>query len=56
MTVAWFLTIAECLFGFWLTTIGWPIAGGIIIGSALAFQLCRMSVAAWVRQMGRSTP
>ena len=41
-TTAWVLTILECLFGFWLAQVGWPVAGGIIIGAALALQWTRI--------------
>lgn len=43
VTTAWLLTIAECAFGYWLTTIGWPVTGAFIIGSAVGFHVSRLS-------------
>ena len=41
-TLAWLLTIAEVVFGFWLGRAGYPMTGGAIIGAAVALQIARV--------------
>ena len=40
--ITWPFTIAEIAFGYWLTTVDWPVSGGILIGLALGTQLNRI--------------
>lgn len=35
------LTAAECLLGYWLTTMDYPVTGGVIIGLAIGCALSR---------------
>ena len=48
--ITWVLTVAECLLGYWLSTVGWPFAGGIIIGLAGGMQFSRVMRAIHRRQ------
>ncbi len=43
--VSWIMTLIEIAVGYWLTTIGYPIAGGILIGLAMGSKLSRIAAA-----------
>jgi hypothetical protein len=40
--ITWWVTIAECVFGYWLSTVGWSFTGGIVIGLAVGAHFSRV--------------
>lgn len=43
--MSWIMTLIEIAVGYWLTTIGYPILGGVVIGLAMGSKLSRIAAA-----------